>query len=253
MANYKCRAYGDCHYADSGEVFVRAPGDDLRCPGGCDTTLELDRGTKPPPGDESTRGQFPVAAVVAGVVLLLGGAGGGGYYYVTHHQPPPIHEVKQTPTTAVPATPTAPAPVVTASGPGGIAPSDAQIAELRNSSAARLTHGDAAGAEAASNDAAAKEMIKVAIADMQQGKLDDAEQALNNARARDSNQPLVYYNLSVLRLRQGRTDDALKELRTSFEYGFRAFDAMAKDPDFNGVRNDPRFVALLKQYHAATA
>jgi hypothetical protein len=59
--------------------------------------------------------------------------------------------------------------------------------------------------------------------------------------------------VGIADLRQGRTDDALKELQMSFEYGFRAFDMMAKDPDFNGVRNDPRFVALLKQYHAATA
>ena len=43
--------------------------------------------------------------------------------------------------------------------------------------------GDASGAESASNRAAAKEMIKVAIADMAQGKLDAAEKELMQYQA----------------------------------------------------------------------
>lgn len=91
----------------------------------------------------------------------------------------------------------------------------------------------------------------MAIADMTQGKLDAAEKALNDAAARDPKQSLVYYNLAVLRLRQGRADDALKEFEASFLNGFPYFDQMAKDPDLDGIRNDPRFIALLKKYHPA--
>jgi hypothetical protein len=62
----------------------------------------------------------------------------------------------------------------------------------------------------------------------------------------------VYYNLAVLRLKQGRTDEALKEFEASFLNGFTYFDEMTKDPDLDGIRNDPRFVALVNKYRSAT-
>ncbi|MFM0119368.1 MULTISPECIES: tetratricopeptide repeat protein [unclassified Paraburkholderia] len=99
---------------------------------------------------------------------------------------------------------------------------------------------------------AAKEMVKVAIAQMSQGKLDDAEKELSDAAARDPKQSLVYYNMAVLRLKQGRTDDAFKELEASFLNGFSYFDEMQKDPDLDAIRNDPRFTALIKKYRTTT-
>jgi predicted Zn-dependent protease len=92
----------------------------------------------------------------------------------------------------------------------------------------------------------------VAIADMAQGKLDDAEKQLDDAKARDPKQSLVYYNLGVLRLKQSRTDDALTQFEASFLNGFQYFDAMAQDPDLDGIRQDPRFVALVKKYRSST-
>ncbi|WLE62624.1 tetratricopeptide repeat protein [Burkholderia plantarii] len=262
MANYKCRARGDCDRAERGEVFVLSPGENLNCPG-CGLPLELlDTETRKPTSKVS------IAAAVAGIVVLA--LAGGGYYY-SGHRAEARADTRQASTAAMPAsTPSAPlasAPVATvagqapasvpaapviASGPSGIAPTDADIAALRKQGDEKLAKADAAGAEAASNDAAAKEMIKVAIADMTQGKLDDADKALSDAAARAPKQSLVYYNLGVLRLRQGRTDDALKALDESFQLGFAYFDQMAKDTDLDSIRNDPRFVALLKKYHPAT-
>jgi hypothetical protein len=65
-------------------------------------------------------------------------------------------------------------------------------------------------------------------------------------------QSLVYYNLGVLRLKQARTDDALKQFEASFLNGFDYYDQMAKDPDLDAIRQDPRFVALVKKYRPAT-
>ncbi|WP_341317595.1 tetratricopeptide repeat protein [Paraburkholderia sp. IMGN_8] len=134
----------------------------------------------------------------------------------------------------------------------GISPSDADISAQRKDSDTKLSQGDASGAEAASNQVAAKEMVKVAIAQMSQGKLDDAEKELNDAATRDPKQSLVYYNMAVLRLKQGRTDDALKQFEASFLNGFAYFDEMQKDPDLDGIRNDPRFTALVKKYRTTT-
>ena len=43
MAKYKCPTLGDCDNANSGEVFERSPGDDVKCPK-CDTPMELQAG-----------------------------------------------------------------------------------------------------------------------------------------------------------------------------------------------------------------
>jgi hypothetical protein len=252
MPTYKCPTLGDCERANSGEIFTRSPGEDLHCPG-CSTLLELQ--AVPPRG--SGLDQRIIIAAVAVAVLTV--AGGGGYYYKKSH----ANTVDAAATTAVAATDsTASAPVVASAASastapamaatGGIAPTDADISAQRKDGDAKLSQGNASGAELASNQAAAKEMVKVAIAEMTQGKLDDAEKELTDATARDPKQPLAYYNLAVLRLKQGRTDDALKEFEASFLNGFTYFGEMAKDPDLDGIRNDPRFVALVNKYRSAT-
>jgi tetratricopeptide (TPR) repeat protein len=247
MPTYKCPTLGDCERANSGEIFTRSPGEDLRCPG-CSTLLELQAAPQRGAGLEK---RIIIAAVAVAVLAI---AGGGGYYYKKSHANTAEATAATDSTTS--------APVVTAAASastepamaatGGIAPTDADIGAQRKDGDAKLSQGDASGAEQASNQAAAKEMVKVAIAEMTQGKLDDAEKELTDATTRDPKQPLAYYNLAVLRLKQGRTDDALKEFEASFLNGFTYFDEMAKDPDLDGIRNDPRFVALVNKYRSAT-
>lgn len=234
MAKYKCPTLGDCDHANRGEIFERAPGEDLRCPG-CGTLLNHVE----TPNVGSGGGKTKLIAVSAVVLLVLAG---GGYYFSAKRSTAQ-EEAKVEPVVVE----QAPASVVPTATPG-IAPPETETKALRQESQDKLTAGDAASAEQASKRAATNEMLKLAIAKITQGKLDEAEKDLIEARSRDPKQPLVSYNLAVLRLKQGRRDDALKEFEASFMAGFSYFDKMDQDPDLDSLRKDARFIKLLDQY-----
>jgi tetratricopeptide (TPR) repeat protein len=234
MAKYKCPTLGDCDKANAGEIFERAPGEELKCPG-CSTLLEVQTAPSARPG-----GKVKVLITAGVAVLILVAA--GGYFYKKSGT------VAPEPNVASIAIPVSASVVPDPAANTGIAPSDGQTKELRIQGDAQLASGNAAEAELASSKAAANEMLKVAIAKMAQGKLDEAEKDLNEARARAPKQPLVYYNMAILRLKQGRTDDALKEFEASFMAGFSYFDQMDQDSDLDGLRKAPRFIELVAKY-----
>jgi tetratricopeptide (TPR) repeat protein len=251
MAKYKCKSLGVCEKATAAEIFDRTAGDDLKCPSCGSPLLPLDT-----PASGGGRSKTPL---VAGAVAVLALLGGGGYYFTAgrakaQETPPPVQESPASAAAvdaSVPAPVAAPASVPAVAAPtavSGIAPSDAETKALRKDSQDKLTSGDAASAEQAGNKAAANEMLKLAIAKMSQGKLEDAEKELLAARERDPKQSLVSYNLAVLRLKQGRKDDALKEFEASFMAGFSHFNQMDQDTDLDILRKDPRFNELIAQY-----
>jgi hypothetical protein len=57
--------------------------------------------------------------------------------------------------------------------------------------------------------------------------------------------------MAVLRLRQDRTDDALKQFEASFMNGFSYFDKLDEDRDLERIRQDKRFADLLARYRPA--
>jgi tetratricopeptide (TPR) repeat protein len=233
MAKYKCPTLGDCERANTGEVFERAPGEELKCPG-CSTLLELQLST-----EARTKGPVAKVAGIAAALVLL--AAGGGYAYLKQGPAEPVVAQAQVDTT----------PAAVPQAQAGLAPSEAETAELRREGEVRLRDGQAEQAEAAGSKAAANEMLKVAIAKMARGKLDDAEKELEAARARAPQQPLVYYNMAVLRMKQGRTDDALRQFEAAFMAGFSHFKEMDSDPDLDVLRADPRFAEMVKKYRPA--
>lgn len=242
MAKYKCKSLGVCEKATAAEIFDRTAGDDLKCPSCGSPLVALDT-----PASGGGRSKTPL---VAGAVAALALLAGGGYYLTAgrtkaSETPPPVQE---SPASAAVTAASAPAPVAEPTAASGIVPSDAETKALRKDSQDKLTAGDAASAEQAGNKAAANEMLKLAIAKMSQGKLEDAEKELLAARERDPKQSLVSYNLAVLRLKQGRKDDALKEFEASFMAGFNHFNQMDQDTDLDNLRKDPRFSDLIAQY-----
>lgn len=244
MANYRCPTLGDCDRANAGEIFTRAPGDDLKCPG-CGVLLEeiVGKGVN---GGGGVPKAVLLSAVVAGVLLLIGGT------WFALHQLAVFRVVKPLASTdnAALNTPasSAGAALPTASAPSGMMPSEAEALAKRQASEKALLSGKAAKAEMTSNQAAAIELIKVAVAKLNQGKLTEAEKDLQAAQERDPAQPLTYYNLAVLRLSQNRVDDSLKEFETCFKSGFKSFDQLDIDKDLQKIRADKRFVDLLTKY-----
>ena len=84
---------------------------------------------------------------------------------------------------------------------------------------------------------------------MAQGKLDEAEKDLLEARKRTPKKSLIHHNMAILRLKQGRLDDALKEFESRFKTGFSHFKMMDQDSDLDESRSLPAFLELTAKYH----
>lgn len=57
----------------------------------------------------------------------------------------------------------------------------------------------------------------------------------------------AHYNLACSLALVKRTTDALKSLRQAVELGYRDLDWMQQDPDLEGLKDHPSFVALLQE------
>lgn len=238
MAKYKCSSLGDCDKANAGEVFEIAPGEDTKCPL-CATPLDM-------LAPAATPKRPPTGLIASVAVAVLAIAGGSAYMFTKRPAEPAVPVVAE----AAPVVAEAAAPAAAPATPNGIAPSEEETRVLQRQSEAGLVNGASQQAEDSGSQAIANEMMKVAIAKMAQGKLDEAEKELQAAHARAPRQPLVSYNMAILRLKQARTDDALKEFEAAFMGGFKNFKEMDADSDLDALRKDPRFVSLVNQYRS---
>lgn len=57
----------------------------------------------------------------------------------------------------------------------------------------------------------------------------------------------AHYNLACSLALAKRKNDALRTLQHAVELGYKDFDWMEQDPDLEGLKNQPAFVALLDQ------
>jgi tetratricopeptide (TPR) repeat protein len=62
------------------------------------------------------------------------------------------------------------------------------------------------------------------------------------------NDYLAHYNLACSYALLRRNEQALQALRRAVELGYRDFRYMRQDRDLDGIRNDPRFKQLLREY-----
>lgn len=229
MTQYRCPALGDCERANSGEVFDQVAGEDPHCPA-CDAVLKpvgLPTGTPSAPTRKlplALLGGVVAVVVVAGAAVLALKPGGADAALTS-------------------AAASAPAPGK------GLAPAESLVAQQKADGQAQLEAGDAKAAAAASSKAAANEMVKNGISKLAQGQLDDAEKAFKSALEIDPKQALAYYNIGIVRMRQSRSDDALRSFEAAFMAGFDDYySAMDRDPDLAPMRQDQRFAELVARY-----
>jgi hypothetical protein len=246
MTQYHCPALVDCPRADAREIFDLPLGEDNKCPT-CQSPLVLLSQNTPPPTGGNKKRPLLVGGTLAAVAAVAVAAGA---WYLTH-APAPVAApaassaaVASAPESAVATLAAVPA----APAANGMTPDPAETASLKRKGESQLVAGEASAAELTTSKAAANELIKLAVSKLAQSKLDDAERDLLAAKNKDPRQSLVNYNLGVLRLRQNRTDDALKEFEACFMKGFPYFDKLEQDSDLASIRKDTRFVAMLKRY-----
>ena len=226
MANYKCKNLGECGRANSGEVFEIAAGEDMKCPG-CGTGSMLELVNIPATGGETNiRLKQLIVGATAAALLLAGGA-----YYFWSSQRQAAEKIAQEARLKAEADQQA---------------ATVKAAELKEEHRKQTEQADAAAQQAKTRQQ--EQMIAQAVELMAKGQLVDAEKMLGAASDIDSSNPLVPYNLAVLRLHQSRNDDAILALEDSFKLGFSHFDAMEQDHDLDGLRKHPKFKALVAQY-----
>lgn len=248
MAKYICKNFGACGKADAKEEIDVMPGTDAKCQE-CGATLH-EVGKVAPDMGGGGPAKWIIPAALAGIALV----GGGGWYAYSTYVKKPVEAVQTGVDVAKTAIDLAKAALATkGEKPGtnpmnGPIPDEAEIQALKKDSETNLVKGNAQGAEQASKRAAALEMIKTAISYLSQGDLAKAEQELNAAKERDPGQPLVYYNLAVVRVKQKRMDEALALLDTSLSKGFGGFTEMERDPDLAPLRKDARYQALIAKH-----
>jgi tetratricopeptide (TPR) repeat protein len=59
--------------------------------------------------------------------------------------------------------------------------------------------------------------------------------------------PTAHYNLACSLALSRRKSDALRSLKQAVDLGYRDFDWMQQDPDLEGLKHHPAFVALLEK------
>jgi len=82
-----------------------------------------------------------------------------------------------------------------------------------------------------------------------EGRNQEALEAFEQALKLDPHLPWADYAIACLHAVAGKEKRALELLEKAFRKGFREFDHIKKDSDWDGFRKKPRFVRLLEKYH----
>lgn len=128
-------------------------------------------------------------------------------------------------------------PVVASAGPSVVTPM------ARPAEAVKV----AAVASVASNDPE-QGLMQQAEAALRAGADEQAEKLLFQAKASPSAHPLVDYDLAVLAAKRSDADGAINDLNQAFKHGYRQFAALDATPEFEALRQDVRYQALVARY-----
>lgn len=82
------------------------------------------------------------------------------------------------------------------------------------------------------------------------GRDKEALEWQDSLAAKFPDDPGTYYDQACLYSRMGRTEDAVKAIKTALERGYNNFRHIADDEDLDHIRDIPEFVSLVGKYSA---
>jgi tetratricopeptide (TPR) repeat protein len=90
-------------------------------------------------------------------------------------------------------------------------------------------------------------LYRLAIDEGDLHKYRDAIKCFDKALEIEPNDAHGRYNRAIYKVGQGRIDEGLADLEKAFEFDKRYIDTAEQEIFFDGIRNDERFIALMKK------
>ncbi|MDP1613815.1 MAG: hypothetical protein Q8M11_22360 [Sulfuritalea sp.] len=228
---WKCNNYGNCPKADSDEEIKLPPGAEQKCP---NPDCHKDLSPRGEVGNGSA-GKWQKLVIAGGAVVALAIAGVIGWQLLSAPKIPP------------PPVPKPPAPV---EKPKEYAPKAVEAFKRGVDALASKQWPEAVAAttEALNVEPAYLEaLINRSAAQIELGKLADAEKDLQQAEKIKPGNALVDVNLAAIHSLRKDNDKALAALESAIKKGFDRKDMLASDRNLENVRADPRFAELMKK------
>lgn len=97
-------------------------------------------------------------------------------------------------------------------------------------------------------DSSLEALINAATLDYVQGRRQSAEDLISKAKIKFKEEPRLDFLLARLRLIQGDQDLTIRHLARAFKNGFRTFSLLDDTADFDAIKSDSRYQALLARY-----
>lgn len=244
MAKFKCKNFGSCSLADAGKEFEIAPGGDDKCTECAMTLAPLQGGVDPrPPGK--------LKFIIAGVVIVAVALAVDGYLWRGNNKVVELTPESAPPSTASTANVSVTPPVSEqpAQVPTMVAPASHSEVNVGETSA-RMTCDDATkanrpDAEKICRRAAAVTLLNSGAQAAVAGKLDQAEKDYAAAKEKDADIPELYFNLAILKARQGKSAEVIDNLTLAVGKGFKQTGLIASEPLFTKLSADRDFKVKL--------
>lgn len=255
MAAFKCKNFGSCSRADSGEEFSLAAGGDDKCPE-CGLSLSSVDNVETETANGGIFGSKKKALMVglAGAFVLIAAGGYWSWKSKTIVELRPDTSYKYVPLDAKPAIPSSDVPIADAAlSSGGSASTPKPAPMVANEVAARKTCDEATKARQVDADkicrrATAVTLMNSGVLAAIDGKLDQAEKDYLAAKDKDPDFPELYFNFAVLKARQNKSSEAMDNLTLASTKGFTQFSAIKSEPALQKLKSDPAIKSKLEVF-----
>ncbi len=228
MTKYTCKNYGSCAKADAREPIELTPGSEAICECGFKLDPIEENSTGNPRKKKILFGGVALLVAIAGILTYLG-----------------LDSTSKPSTTSGVAMG---ANIESGKATTGLVPDEKVLSGEKKEVDAKIIGSGGAGSMEIQKAVLAKELVKAAVSLMQAGKWSEAEMQLMKAKNENPDEPLVYYNMAIVKLKQSQSKEALAEIEMAFKKGFKDFRALEADVDLKSLRSKPEFAALVSRY-----